>query len=248
MPARRHGTRVEGWPGAICASESAVQRKNPDGRAISDHVTNRTLVLLGDSILHNDLYTRPEPGTTDHLTQLLRDWSVRRLAIDGSKMADIKGQLRQLSERPTIAVLSVGGNDAVEHIGILTQSAASSAEVLDQLLRIAEDFAERYEAVARSVAKQAQRVVLCTIYEAPLEPPEYAELARVPLSLLNDRIIRVASRLGLDVLDLRSVCNEPRDFVLQIEPSARGAEKIGRAIARLVADDVTLGSTRIFAA
>ena len=210
-------------------------------------MADRTLVLLGDSILHNDPYTRPEPSTTDHLTQLLPEWSVKRIAVDGSRMADIPSQLRQLSERPTVAILSVGGNDAVEHVGILNQSAASSAEVLHQLLRIAEDFASRYESVARSVAKQAHRVVLCTIYEAPLEPPVYAELARIPLSLLNDRIIRTGSRLGLDVLDLRSVCDDPRDFVLQIEPSARGATKIARAIAGLVAEDAALGSTRVFA-
>jgi lysophospholipase L1-like esterase len=163
-------------------------------------------------------------------------------------MADIPAQLRELPERPDVAILSVGGNDAVEHVGILNQSATSSADVLGELLQIADEFAERYEGVARSVAKRAHRVVLCTIYEAPLEPPIYAELARVPLSLLNDRIIRVGCRLGLDVLDLRTVCDDPRDFVLQIEPSARGAVKIARAIAGLVADDAALGSTRVFAA
>ena len=99
-------------------------------------MADRTLVLLGDSILHNDPYTRPEPSTTDHLTQLLPEWSVKRIAVDGSSMADIPSQLRQLSERPTVAILSVGGNDAVEHVGILNQPAASSAEVLQQLLRI----------------------------------------------------------------------------------------------------------------
>ena len=163
-------------------------------------------------------------------------------------MADVSAQLRQLSGRATVAVLSVGGNDAVEHVGILSRPAKSSAEVLHQLLRIAEDFAERYEVVARSVAKHADRVVLCTIYEAPLEPPMYAELARVPLSLLNDRIIQVASRLGLDVLDLRSICDDPRDFVMQIEPSARGAAKIARAIAGLVSEPPALSSARVFAA
>ena len=211
-------------------------------------MANRALVLLGDSILHNDPYTRPEPSTTDHLTKLLPDWSVTRGAIDGSRMADISSQLRELSGRPNVAVLSVGGNDAVEHVGILSQSASSYAEVLQQLLRIAEDFAERYDAVARAVAKHAERVVLCTIYEAALEPPLYAELARVPLSLLNDRIIQVASRLGLDVLDLRSVCNEKRDFVLQIEPSARGAAKIARAIAAVASGTSEVRSSRVFAA
>jgi lysophospholipase L1-like esterase len=168
--------------------------------------------------------------------------------MDGSTMADISSQLRQLSGRPDVAVLSVGGNDAVQHVAILSRPATSSAEALHQLLAIAEDFAARYDAVARAVAKRADRVVVCTIYEAPLEPPMYAELARVPLSLLNDRIIRVGSQLGLDVLDLRTVCNDPRDFVLQIEPSARGAAKIAQAIAALVSEKEKLGSARVFSA
>jgi lysophospholipase L1-like esterase len=208
----------------------------------------RSLVLLGDSILHNDSYTRPEPSTTDHLTRMLSDWSVTRAAVDGARMADVSSQLRHLPEPATVAILSIGGNDATEHIGLLGDSASSAAEVLRRLLRIADDFGARYEGVASSVAKHAHRVVLCTIYEVPLEPPMYAELARVPLSLLNDRIIRTASRLGLDVLDLRSVCTDPGDFVLQIEPSARGAAKIARAITEVVAEKSALGSARVFAA
>lgn len=78
------------------------------------------------------------------------------------------------------------------------------------------------------------RLVVCTIYEPPLENPELARLAQVPLAIFNDRIIRIASRLGVDVLDLRSVCTEPDDFVLEIEPSAEGARKIAGAIAEVV--------------
>jgi hypothetical protein len=78
-----------------------------------------------------------------------------------------------------------------------------------------------------------------------LEPAPYAKLARVPLAVLNDRIMRIAARLGLDVLDLRSICTEPSDFVLQIEPSAKGAAKIARAIAGLV-DDKTLTWGRLY--
>jgi lysophospholipase L1-like esterase len=215
---------------------------------IAQSMANPKLVLIGDSILDNEPYTRPKPSTTDHLTRLLPHWSVTRVAVDGSTMADVPSQLRQLDGQPNVAVLSVGGNDAVEHISLLNQPASSSAEVLQQLLEIADDFAERYEAVVRSLTQKAERVLLCTIYEVQLEPAVFAELARVPLSLLNDRIIRIGSRLSVDVLDLRSVCTDPADFVLQIEPSSRGAEKIARAIAALVAEKAQLRSARVFAA
>ena len=205
---------------------------------------NQRLVLLGDSILDNAPYTNPEPDTAAHLQRLLPSWYVQRLAQDGAVMSSVRLQLAELKSRPAIVVLSIGGNDAVQHIGLLEQRQASSTDVLDQLVAIGDDFARRYESVVRSVAAESDRLVLCTIYEVQLEPSRHARLARVPLAVLNDRIVRTASRLGLDVLDLRTVCAEPSDFVLQIEPSAQGAAKIARAIAGLVnlGDGLTSGA------
>ena len=204
-----------------------------------------TIVLLGDSILDNASYTHPEPDTTKILERLVPRWTVQCHARDGARMADVSSQLRHLTEQPEVAVLSIGGNDAVSHIGLLQRRAVTAADILADLLRIADDFAERYEPVAAAVRERAERTVLCTIYEVQLEPAPYAKLARVPLAVLNDRIMRIAARLGVDVLDLRSICTEPSDFVLQIEPSAKGAAKIARAIAGLV-DDKTLTWGRLY--
>lgn len=79
----------------------------------------QSLCLLGDSILDNAPYTRPAPDTTAHLQQLLTGWSVERRARDGARMSGVEAQLRGLTARPTVAVLSIGGNDAVEHVGLL---------------------------------------------------------------------------------------------------------------------------------
>jgi lysophospholipase L1-like esterase len=207
-----------------------------------------SLALFGDSILDNAPYTGGKPDSTAHLQRILRNWTVERFAQDGATMSNIASQLQECRSRPAVAVLSVGGNDVVQHIHILEPRTTSSGDLLSALLQIADEFEERYSDVARSVAAHAERTVLCTIYEVMLEPPEYAELARVPLGLLNDRIVRVAARLGVDVLDLRSVCTEPADFVMQIEPSARGAEKIARAIAGLIQADGRLTSARVFSA
>jgi lysophospholipase L1-like esterase len=212
-------------------------------------MTSRTLVLLGDSILDNAPYTRPEPDSTTHLRRLLPDWSITPLAQDGATMRDVHDQLQRLDTRPSTAVLSVGGNDAIEHIGLLDRPTTTAAALLGELLAIAEEFGRRYDAVARAVTERADRTLLCTIYEVQLEPALYAQLARVPLALLNDRIVRTAARLGADVLELRSICTEPGDFVLQIEPSARGAAKIARAIAATLLDQGdALSSGRVFAA
>jgi hypothetical protein len=211
-------------------------------------MTPNSLVLFGDSILDNAPYTGAEPDSTEHLRRLLTDWTVERRAMDGATMSDIQFQLRKRGSRASVAVLSVGGNDVVEHVHILEPRQANSSELLRQLLRIADDFEEQYESVARLVAAEAERTVLCTIYEVQLEPRQYAELAKVPLALLNDRIIRTAARLGVDVLELRSVCTDPEDFVMQIEPSARGAEKIAHAIANLAQGNRRSTSARVFSA
>ena len=54
--------------------------------------------------------------------------------------------------------------------------------------------------------------------------------------------LETSARLGLEVLELRSVCTEDDDYVLEIEPSARGADKIARAIAAVQGlDQVSIG-------
>jgi lysophospholipase L1-like esterase len=107
-------------------------------------VTSSRVVLLGDSILDNAPYTDPEPDTTAHLRRMLgSEWHVERLARDGATMNSVPSQLKQLEGRPTVAVLSVGGNDATQHIGLLEREAATAAEVLDELVSIADDFGRK---------------------------------------------------------------------------------------------------------
>jgi hypothetical protein len=80
------------------------------------------------------------------------------------------------------------------------------------------------------VFQRDQEEVRTIGYEPPLLDPMTARLARIPLSLMNDQILRAASDAGRDVLDLRRVCTDPTDFVREIEPSPVGARKIAAAI------------------
>ena len=210
-------------------------------------MADQTLVLIGDSILDNAPYTDYGKDTASLLTQMLApEWSVSRCAKDGATMDRIDAQLRSLKDHAAVAVLSIGGNDLTHHIGLLERSAISYREVLGTLLQVADDFELAYRSVAQAVSSRADRTILCTIYEVQLEPPEFARLARVPLALFNDRIVRTGARLGLDVLELRDVCTEPSDFVCQIEPSTQGARKIAQAIASLLKSESSLRYSRIF--
>ncbi len=119
--------------------------------------------------------------------------------------------------------------------------------MLDALVEIGDRFAVGYRELIARVAQSTTRLVLCTIYEPPLYDPVAARLARVPLAVLNDRIIQIAARLRLEVLDLRAVCTEESDFVRQIEPSAKGAAKIAAAIAAVVHGDTASMGARVVA-
>lgn len=212
-------------------------------------MSDKTVVLLGDSILDNRPYTRPEPDTTAHLERLLgAGWVVRLAAVDGATMSTVPAQLARLAGRPSHAVLSVGGNDATAHVGLLEHAGARARHAFEELLEVADAFEQQYEATARAVAARAERTILCTIYEPPLEPAAYGRRARVPIAVLNDRIVRTGMRLGVDVIELRSVCTAPADFVRQIEPSAMGAVKIARAIAGVLQGQGGIRAARIFGA
>ena len=54
------------------------------------------------------------------------------------------------------------------------------------------------------------------------------------LAVFNDVVVRTAAAHGLDVIDLRAVCDQPQDYANPIEPSAIGGAKIARAIAGIV--------------
>ncbi len=113
-------------------------------------------------------------------------------------------------------------------------------------LSLADAFSSRYESVVRPLVGRTQRTVLCTIYEVRLEPPPLAELARVLLGVFNDRILQAAMKFGVEVLELRSICTDPDDFVLQIEPSAQGAEKVALGIRDLVASREKLSRASVY--
>ena len=193
------------------------------------------LALVGDGILANGAHTKGAPDSAAVLRQLLSGWTVTLVAGEGSGLGDVESQLAKLPAGVDLAVLSIGGNDAMRHVDLLQLPAASSGETLDALIAMADGFAGIYERAVKSVRDRVPRLVLCTIYEPPLVGKNTANRARVLLTMLNDGVFRAAYRWGLDVLDLRAICTDPGDFTQQISPSATGAAKIARAIAAVVA-------------
>src|SRR5262245_38062071 len=193
------------------------------------------LALLGDGILANGAHAGHGSDTASLLGQLLPAWTVSLLAAEGSGMGAVAAQVQRLAAGVDLAVLSVGGNDAMQHVDILQHPTQTSANTLDALTNMVDDFAEQYDQAAKAARDRAPRLIVCTIYEPPLVGNNTASRARILLTLLNDRILRIACQLGLDVLDLRAICTSREDFTAQIQPSAAAAAKIARAIAAVAA-------------
>lgn len=90
-------------------------------------------------------------------------------------------------------------------------------------------------------------LVVCAIYNASFPEPDYQRCVQIAVAAYDDVIIRVATEHRLPVVDLRAVCCDPADYVLDIEPSAAGGARIAAAIFRAVTEP-DAPSARIFGA
>jgi lysophospholipase L1-like esterase len=196
------------------------------------------VALLGDSIFDNRVYVSPDPDVSDQLrARLGADWTVSLLAVDGHVTSDVRHrQIGRLPDAASHLVISAGGNDALGHSSILNESARSVAEAVGRLAEAQARFARDYEAMVDAVLALALPTAVCTIYDANFPEPQ-RQLVVSALALFNDVITRAAFARGLDVIDLRLICDHPADYANPIEPSARGGEKITQAIADWVRSD-----------
>lgn len=193
------------------------------------------LVLLGDSIFDNAAYTASGPDVVTQVRgQLPPGWTATLAAVDGSQADDVAAQVAGAPADATHLVLSVGGNDALMASGLLDEPVYSSADALRLIAASVREFELRYRAAVAACLARKLPLVVCTIYNGNFPDPDYRERAVVALTAFNDAILRTACAHGLDVIDLRAVCDLPQDYANPIEPSSVGGAKIARAIAAVV--------------
>lgn len=189
------------------------------------------VALLGDSIFDNGAYVPGEPDVVAQLRSVLPPRSRATLcAVDGATTASVRSQVACIPRDATHLFLSLGGNDALAHLGVLDRPARSTAEVLDVLAGLAAEFRARYEAVVDLLASRQRPLAVCTIYEGNFPDRAMQRRASAALASFNDVILRTALARRLGVIDLRLVCSEPADYANPIEPSSRGGMKIARTI------------------
>ena len=205
------------------------------------------VVLLGDSIFDNAAYVAGAPDVVRQVRRRLPvGFEATLAAVDGSTMVDVSGQLGRVPEDATHLVLSVGGNDALGRGDFLGAPARSTAEALSGLADIGDEFERGYDSMLAGVLALGVPTAICTIYYPRFPEPALQKVAVAALSVFNDAIVRAAFINSLPLLDLRLICTEEGDYANPIEPSARGGEKISRAIVDFVQRGPTSGRTEVF--
>ncbi|MCY3017631.1 MAG: SGNH/GDSL hydrolase family protein [Planctomycetota bacterium] len=206
------------------------------------------VVLLGDSIFDNAAYVPGEPDVIAQLRRALPSaWQATLCAVDGSVIADVISQCRSLPTDATHLVVSAGGNDALGHAGLLSETASSVAEALGKLAGASARFERDYRAMLQHVLARKLPTAVCAIYYPRFPETRAQRLAVAALTHFNDCIIKLASQAGVPLLDLRLICNEDSDYANPIEPSAAGGEKICTAIVRMLKDhDFTRRRTEVY--
>ena len=195
------------------------------------------VVLLGDSIFDNAAYVGGGPDVIAQLrAALYTGWKATLLAVDGAVIDDVPRQLARLPADTTHIVLSVGGNDALGHLGLFDRRPRNGAEALGWFADAAAGFSTRYRTLLERMAKTKraeQHVAICTIYSGNLGA-DTQRAATAGIAIFNDAITRAVREHGWPIIELRDLFTDPADYANPIEPSVRGGAKMARAIAAVV--------------
>lgn len=192
------------------------------------------VALLGDSIFDNAAYVEPGGAVIDCLRKRLpENWQATLLARDGSVILDVVRQLAQVANDVTHIIISCGGNDALGQLGFLQQPVSTILGALQHLVKIQSAFQSDYLWMIEQARAKKIDLAICTIYDSV---PSLDREVLATLALFNDVISRAATGIGLPLLDLRVLLNQPQDYarISPIEPSAQGSEKIAEAICSLL--------------
>ena len=181
-----------------------------------------TIILIGDSILKNDLYVSNN-SSIEHLINQ-NDVTCINFAQDGAVITDCFYQLEKippnLNNKQTTVYLSVGGNDIIERY-IERNIPTKNTDPLNKMFH-------NYKKLVKSIQTKMDlsKLILIDIYY----PPEtfYKKYHGI-INKWNNMLYKYASTQKnniYEVLKVSEIMNQKMDFVYAIEPSEIGGEKI----------------------
>src|SRR5690349_16464019 len=142
-------------------------------------------------------------------------------AVDGSTTSDLHWQIESAPGDVFQVVISIGVNDALGNIDVLSKQDSSTTKALSLLRKRIGQYESAYIHAIESMLALRRKTAICTIYNGNLDPPQDG-LARMLLMMFNDVILRCGFERSLPIIDLRFICCEKSDYANPIEPSGSG--------------------------
>jgi len=191
--------------------------------------TENTIVLLGDSILKNNVYVAKDKAVEDILKKQC-ECNLINLAKDNATISDVYKQIEELNPElnntSTTIFVSMGGNDILNKYVYVTKDVD-----IDDFKILYEIYLDYKDAI-RKLRQKMPKVKLMIVnlyYPKSLKYARYRELIKKWNDLLFEYSDDPINKVN-DVLDLSLIMTDINDFSLCIEPSETGSIKIAREI------------------
>jgi hypothetical protein len=199
----------------------------------TEYFTNRgtkTIVLMGDSILKNNLYV--DKGIDDILIER-NNGETYSYAVDNSTINDMYTQLAaipvDLNKENTYIFLSAGGNDIIQKYIEHSNNNLNDKQYLTTIF-------SAYKKLIRSIQTKMGRskLILLDIYlPQSIKYRQYHDLINEWNSKI-DEFSKDSHNNVFNVVRVSKVLTSKEDFTLGIEPSAKGGQKIAAQIEQML--------------
>jgi len=184
---------------------------------------NKTIVLLGDSILKNNSYVSDGKSVDNMIEE--RNPSIFSLAVNNSKIVDVYGQINKIpldiNSSSTFIFLSSGGNDILSFY-VDQHGDTTDTGFLNTMLAA-------YKKLVKSIQTRmdkCQIVILDIYYPTSNQFAQYRPI----IEEWNTLIANYARENSLGLLKISQKVTSSDDFTLGIEPSEKGGAKIAQQI------------------
>jgi len=185
---------------------------------------NKTIILMGDSILKNNLYVKNGKAVENILREKTNS-NVLLLAENNATVTDVYAQIERLpqhlNKKSNTIFLSVGGNNILSNF-VNNDPDESQEYILSTIFKA-------YKRLIETLQTKMDHVNLVLIdiyYPKNLQYTQYHPIIKEWNTFLDN----FASEKSLPVMKISTLLIEPTDFTLSIEPSDKGGEKIANQI------------------
>ncbi len=190
---------------------------SPSPPVVENLTNNSHIILIGDSILNNAAYVKQGGSVTDYIQT--KTQNVLNFAVDNATISETHQQLdkldQNLNDSSNNLFISAGGNN------ILNSKAYLNINGIGELFK-------QYNRLITSVKTRLPNVNIYVLNLYYPINPKY-KLYRPVIDKWN-KLIQDNTKLGYKIIQTNKLLVSADDFIYDIEPSAKGANKIANAI------------------